>query len=125
MWFWWFMLVSDLLIPVIMVIAGGIMRKHCPNEINFFIGYRTARSMKNQDTWEFAHRHCGRLWWKTGWIMLIPSVLIHLPFYRSSESTIGVIGCILMTIQLIVLIASIFPTEIALKKAFYDDGTRR
>ena len=125
MWFWWFMLVSDLLIPVIMVIAGGIMRKHCPNEINFFIGYRTARSMKNQDTWEFAHRHCGRLWWKTGWIMLIPSVLIHLPFYRSSENTIGVIGCVLMTIQLIVLIASIFPTEIALKKTFHDDGTRK
>ena len=81
--------------------------------------------MKNMDTWRFAHDYCGRLWWKIGWIMLIPSVLVQFPFYHSSEDVIGTVGLILCTMQMIVLIASIFPTEAALKKTFSDDGTRR
>lgn len=81
--------------------------------------------MKNMDTWKFAHDYCGRLWWKLGLIMIVPSVLIHIPFYQSNEKTIGIIGGVLETIQCIVLIASIFPTESVLKKTFNDDGTRR
>lgn len=125
MWFWWFMLICDLLIPVVMLIVGRMMWKHCPKSINSVMGYRTTRSMKNMDTWKFAHDYCGRLWWKLGLIMIVPSVLIHIPFYQSNEKTIGIIGAVLETIQCIVLIASIFPTESALKKTFNDDGTRR
>ena len=125
MWFWWFMLICDLLIPAIMLTAGRMMWKHCPKNINGIMGYMTIRSMKNMDTWKFAHAYCGRLWWKLGVIMLIPSVLIHIPFYQSNEKTIGLIGGILITIQCIVLIMAIFPTESALKQTFNDDGTRR
>ena len=57
--------------------------------------------------------------------MLIPTVIVHIPFYNSNEDTIGIVATIVMTIQLIVLITSIFPTEIALKKTFNDDGTRK
>ena len=57
--------------------------------------------------------------------MLVSSVLIHIPFYQGNEKTIGIIGGILITIQCIVLIVSIFPTESALKQTFNDDGTRR
>lgn len=34
MWFWWFMLVCDLLTPIVMIIAGRMMWKHCPKQIN-------------------------------------------------------------------------------------------
>lgn len=125
MCFWLFMLICDLLVPIIMIVGGRIMWKHCPKHINGIYGYRTTRSMKNMDTWKFAHAYCGRLWWKLGVIMLIPSVLIHIPFYQSNEKTIGLIGGILITIQCIVLIMAIFPTESALKRTFNDDGTRR
>lgn len=125
MWFWWFMLICDLLIPVLMIVAGYMMWKHAPKKINGAIGYRTSRSMKNTDTWKFAHDYCGRLWWKIGWIALIPSALVHLPFYHSTENVIGTVGAILCTIQCIVLIASIFPTERALKRNFTEDGLRR
>lgn len=108
MWFWWFMLICDLLIPAIMLTAGRMMWKHCPKNINGIMGYRTIRSMKNMDTWKFTHAYCGRLWWKLGVIMLIPSVLIHIPFYQSNEKTIGLIGGILITIQCVVLIMAIF-----------------
>lgn len=90
MWFWWFMFACDLIIPVIMLIAGRIMYKHTPKEINYIFGYRTTRSMKNNDTWKFAHVYCGRLWWKLGLIMLVPTVLVHISIYNSDENTIGI-----------------------------------
>lgn len=40
MWFWWFMLVCDLLIPVLMIMFGKVMWKHPPGKINGMIGYR-------------------------------------------------------------------------------------
>lgn len=121
----WFIFACDLLIPIMMIWFGRIMWKHTPKDINYIFGYRTTRSMKNEDTWRFAHEYCGRLWWKIGLIMLIPTVLVHIPFYNSNEETLGIVAAIVMTIQIIVLIASIFPTEIALKKTFNDDGTRK
>lgn len=89
MCFWWFMLLCDLLIPTVMMLAGYMMRKHCPKQINRVVGYRTARSMKNMDTWKFAHDYCGRLWQRIGAFLLPLSVLIHIPFYRSDVKTIG------------------------------------
>lgn len=57
--------------------------------------------------------------------MILPSALVHVPLYHSNENTIGIAGGILVTIQCIVLIVSIYPTEKALKKYFNDDETRK
>ena len=125
MWFWWFLFICNLIVPVIMLIAGRLMWKHCPQKINSVYGYRTRRSMKNMDTWKFAHNYCGRLWYKIGCIMLLLTVVVQISFFRSGEEVIGTVGLVLCTIQIVVLIASIFPTEAALKKTFHEDGTRR
>ena len=125
MWFWWFMLICDLLIPLTMVIGGYLMWKHTPKTINGFMGYRTARSMKNMDTWKFAHEYAGRLWWKIGWIILFPSLVVHIPVYGASDDRVGLVGGVVVAIQTIILIASNYPTENALKKNFNDDGSRR
>jgi putative membrane protein len=114
-----------MIIPIVMVIVGRMMWKHCPKHINGMLGYRTTRSMKNMDTWKFAHDYCGKLWWKIGWVMILPSALIHIPLYHGDENTIGVAGGILVTIQCIILIVSVYPTEKALRKNFNDDGTPR
>ena len=123
--FWWFILMCDLLLPITLLIAGKMMWKHCPKQINGVLGYRTARSMKNMDTWRFAHEYCGRLWWKIGLFMIVPSALIHIPFYRGDKKTIGTVSLVLVTIQIVIVIASIFPTEAALKKTFHSDRTRK
>lgn len=125
MWLWWLIVICDLLVPVIMLIAGRMMWKCCPKEINGLIGYRTARSMKNMDTWRFAHEYCGKLWWKIGLIMVVPTILIHIPFYHRDETTVGIVGGIIAAIQCIIMLASIVLTEHALKMAFNNDGTRR
>ncbi len=122
---WLFMFLIALLIPAIMIFAGRMMEKHCPKDINWIIGYRTARSMKNMDTWRFAHEYCGRLWQKLGWWMLPVSVLPMLLTIGAGEETVAMIGLLLCVIQLITLLASIAPIERALKERFHEDGTRK
>lgn len=125
MWFWWFMFGCNLLIPALLIVAGYSMWKRCPGKINAVIGYRTRRSMKNMDTWKFAHEYCGRLWWKIGWGMLLPSVLVQIPAIHSSENTVGTVGGIVCMVQTVALVVSIIPTERALKRTFTEDGERR
>lgn len=125
MWFWWFMLICNVLVPLITIIAGWFMWKHTPKKINNVIGYRTNRSMKNEDTWKFAHHFCGKLWWIMGWIIFGMSVIVLIPFFNFTYDTIGIVVVICVAVQSVILVTSIIPTEIALKKTFFDDGSRR
>lgn len=123
--FWVFMLIMDLLIPVTMIGFGRLFLTRAPKNINAAFGYRTAMSMKNKDTWEFAHKYCGKLWFKCG-LILLPLSVAPVLFVRSKDTTtVGNVGLIVAAVQLIPLIGSIFPTEAALKKTFDQNGTRR
>ncbi len=119
MCFWCFMMVTNCLTPVLMIVAGRLMWKHFPQNINSMIGYRTKRSMKNAETWKFGNEYCGRLWFRIGRVILIPSIVILIPLVSSSEDCIGTVSLCLFIVQLSLLIGSIIPTEIALKKKYY------
>jgi uncharacterized membrane protein len=123
--FWIFMMIINLLIPSIMIGFGKYFTKNVPKEINNFFGYRTSMSMKNKETWEFAHHYCGKLWLSSGWKMVVPSFVAMLLVIRKDEGVVGTLGGILCVIQLVFLIGSIFPTEIALKKNFDENGNRK
>ncbi|MFA6941989.1 MAG: SdpI family protein [Clostridiaceae bacterium] len=120
-----FLFVCNIIIPIIMLLFGMKFRKHGPKNINGIYGYRTSMSMKNKETWEFAHKYCGRLWLKIGFLMLIPSIILSTIGYKLDNETQGIIEAALVSIQTIVLIVSIFPVEIALKKNFDEDGNRK
>ena len=122
MGFWIFCVLFSLLIPLMMLFIGNRFIKHEPQKINMIYGYRTSMSMKNNDTWEFAHRHCGRIWKWIGIVMLPLSVIPLLFVIGKSEDIVGRIFTIIETLQTIVIIISIFPTEIALRKNFDSDG---
>lgn len=123
--FWLFMFLCNLFVPATLILSGKLMQKYCPKKINSIVGYRTKRSMKNMDTWKFAHDYCGHLWWNIGWVMMVLSMLIQLPFLHQTDDTVGIIGGIICTVQCIILVLSILPTELALKKTFNEDGTRK
>ena len=125
MWFWWFMFICNMLYSVTMIGAGWFMWKHSPKKINSVVGYRSKRSMINMDTWKFAHENCGKRWWKIGWIMLVPTILIQIPVYGKSDDLIGWIGVGICIVECTILLVSIIPTEKALKEAFTEDGIRR
>lgn len=118
------MFVCNMLMPLLMIVAGYMMYKHPPREINGMIGYRTTRSRKNIETWKFAHDYCGRLWLMAGMILLIPTIIAQIPFAKSSDNIIGLVTIAIETIQLIVMIGSIFWVEKVLKNNFDNDGNR-
>lgn len=125
MGFWIFMLIMNLLIPATMVGFGAYFRKYAPKRINYFFGYRTTMSMKNINTWEFAHHHCGKIWWNLGWPMIAITIIVMLFFIGNTRDTVENVSISLCIIWCIVLMGSIIPTEIALRKTFDKNGNPR
>lgn len=124
MGFWIWMFIVAILCPTLMIVAGLYFRKTAPKKINHFFGYRTERSMKNKDTWEFAHKYIGNLWLILGLTLIVPSVVPMFFVIGKSQELISVISLIICVVGLVALIASIIPTEKALKKTFDKDGNR-
>ena len=125
MGFWLFMLLVSLLIPFTMLGFGSLFAKGTPKERNMAFGYRSARSMRNEETWVFAHRHCGRLWRRMGLVLLLLSLAARLPMTGRDAETLGIYACVLCLVQILPLLGSIFFTEAALKRRFDEQGRRR
>lgn len=123
--FWIFMLVSVLLIPLTMLIFGKLFINSAPRTINSLFGYRTRMSMLNQETWVFAHKYMGQIWFRLGRVLLPISILAMLPLVGKDENAIGNIGLILALVQLIALLVPIYFTEKALRIHFDSKGNPR
>lgn len=117
----WALLVFAVLLPLIMLGFGTLMKFRPPRKINWVFGYRTALSMRNQATWDFAHRHCGGVWRRVGAALLPPSLVLFLLMAHFGQAEMGTVALVLL--QLGCLIGSVFPTEAALRKNFDKDGT--
>ncbi len=118
-----FIFTFNLLIPIIIIILGFVFR-NVSTKINYIYGYRTARSMRNQDTWEFANRYSGLINIRMGIIFAIIGLVISLLTYNKSDVVQGVTLVIWVTIETIGIIATIPPVEKELKKHFDDKGNR-
>ena len=125
MGFWIYMLIMDLLVPVTLIGFGKYFKTKAPKEINAVFGYRTSMSMKNRDTWEFAHKYCGKIWFICGWILLIVTIVAMIPFFGQGADVVGIVAAVLLGVQMIPLVGSILPTELALRKHFDKSGNRR
>jgi len=123
--FWFFMLFGELMIPVTMIFFGKRFLELAPKNINLWYGYRTKRSMKNRETWIFAHQYIGKLWLRLGWVTLIVSLVPMVLLYGKDIATVGNVGFVLVFLQLIPLVAPIIPTERALKRNFDQYGRRK
>ena len=124
MLFWAFLLIADLLVPLTMIFFGTRFEKNAPTEINAAFGYRTTMSMKNRDTWQFAHKYIGRLWKICGWLVLLISVVVMFFSYGKDIIGVSIIGGIVCITQIVIMLCTMIPTEIALKKNFDEQGNR-
>ena len=116
-----FYFLMTLAIPLVMVVSGLWMFKKPPRKMNWALGYRTERSMKSQQAWDFAQTYCGRFLFLSGLPVMFASTLLFfaLPFPK-------VWLCLALTCwQLVMLALSIVPTEKELKKQFDENGNRR
>ena len=125
MGFWLYMLAASLLIPLSMVGLGRHFQKKAPAKINRAFGYRTPMSMKNWDTWEFAHHRIGRIWYRCGLALLPATVLAMAAVMGKDEDIVGMAGGVACCLQMVLMAAGIILTEKALKKTFDSQGRRR
>ena len=69
------------ILPIIITIIGHLMNKYPPKKVNWFVGYRTRKSMKDETVWKVANEYCGKLWMRIGLIMLVVALLLRLLVY--------------------------------------------
>lgn len=96
---------------IIFIVAGFVLSKFPPKEINYLYGYRTKRSMENQEIWDFAQRKSSLEMMKMGFLMI---VLSFLPFLITLTPTQNVlVGLVLLCLSCVVLFLRV---ENAIKK---------
>lgn len=78
-------------------------------------------SMKNNNTWEFAHQYHGKIWSWSGVALLVFAISLMLFFSEDYKK----ISVWINYIELAVVILSIIPTEIELRKRFNNNGESR
>ena len=103
--------------PFILLI-GLITRYFPPKKPNDLYGYRTKRSMKNQDTWDFANRYSSYSFIISGLAMTLVSILTQ----NMNEEDFALINIISLMVGLGI---SIFMTERVLKQNYDENGNRK
>lgn len=117
-----FLIVSGLIIPIIMIFIGIIFKEKPPAEINGLVGYRTSRSRKSKEAWIFANKYSGRLFFSYGAATFIVSSILLFLFRKQSNDFLGAAVSALCIFQTVVIILSIIPVEKALKDKFDEQG---
>ena len=106
---------SLLLVPAIILVVGLLFNKYPPKKINFFVGYRTCKSMKDSETWKFANKYSAKILIRQGLILLIISIalliLMCFDMIKCSEDVLA----ILIILQAFSLILPIIIVENKIK----------
>jgi len=87
----------------VFAVAALITLKFPPKKINSIYGYRTSRSMKNQENWDLAQRFSSQFMLKQGLIMLLLAfILAVLPITTEVATLISLLLLVTSVINLFV-----------------------
>lgn len=107
--------------PLNFLVVGVVFWMYPPKKINGLYGYRTTRSCKSQESWDFAQRYSAKLMTILGLAALIVTAAAHL-FRNSlcinSDYLMLYDICITLLLSIIVAIPPIILTELELRKRF-------
>lgn len=107
------------------IVYCNVYRDKAPKDINGSNGYKTAMSRLNRDTWEFANHYYNRLMRAAGWLLLLFSLVVMLLVRGKGERMADDSGMLSLAVQVVVLLVCMIPTEIALRKTFDENGSRK
>lgn len=110
----WIPLLFTAIFAIAMVGGGLFLWKCPPKNINGLIGYRTKRSMQNQESWDFAQRYAGKVWVISG--VLDACVFLPLSFLPFDDEGWGPILFLLAQAFVLLLVCPV--TQHALKIRF-------
>ena len=112
-------LILNFLPAALMAVITVIMFKFPPKKPNALYGYRTNRSMKSQQTWEFAQHR------SIHYFTIISIILSISGFVMSMVTSLETSQIILYIGWTVLLVALIPMIEKELKQNFTDDGQPR
>ena len=106
---------------LILTVGGAVFWACPPRQINEFYGYRTTRSRKSQEAWDFAQKYSAKMMTVLGLVALIVAAAAHL-FRNSlcinSDYLMLYDICITLLLTIIVVMPPIILTELELRKRF-------
>ena len=106
---------------LILTVVGVVFWIYPPKKINEFYGYRTTRSRKSQEAWDFAQRYSAKLMTALGLVALAVASIAHWLRSRlclNSEYVMLYDICIMLLLPIIVVLPPIVLTELELRKRF-------
>ena len=121
---WNIILVVVIVFGITMIGFGFLFEKHTPKKINFILGYRSFRSMKNQETWEYGNKLSGLLLSRLGIALFICSTAALIFVHGSSDIVIRNVGIAIIVVHALLIVISALATELSLHKHFDKDGNR-
>ena len=119
------LMIAIFLLPLVMVLCGMSYVKRGPKRISRVQGYRSKMSMKNRETWDFAHKYLGDLWFKLGTPLMALTSVTSLIVFRQTDEKIMFWCCVILVIQVAIMLIPIHFTEKALKTNFDENGKWR
>lgn len=116
-----FLWIVSMVIPALMIVLGRLSEKVLRTR-NYVAGFRTPRSMKTQETWDYANRLGGRWMMRLG---IVAAVLCALFNWLLPLPAYDVLLIDEMAVGLPLVIAVIPIVETGLKRNFDEDGRPR
>lgn len=101
-----------------MIFFGFLFSKHPPQNINSVFGYRTGRSTKNKECWNYAHKTCGKYWIAAGAVSLVISAALSLCCITMNLNHFAYMAETIMIVDTVVMLTVIPYTEKQLKSRF-------
>jgi uncharacterized membrane protein len=107
--------------PLIILVVGVVFCMYPPKKINEFYGYRTTRSRKSQEAWDFAQRYSAKLMTVLGLAALAVASIAHWLRIRlclNSEYVMLYDNGITAVLVVMLVLPPIVLTELQLRKRF-------
>lgn len=105
--------IVSFLVGIIFTVTALILHRFPPQKINYFYGYRTTSSMKNQEIWDFSQKYSAVKMLQIGLLIFAVSFLNLIVDINQFQATIlGIALLILACIYMMMM------TEKAIKKNF-------
>lgn len=109
------MMYTVFLIPILIVVVGFLLFKFPPSKPNWFIGYRTNKSMKDEKAWKEANNYCGKLFLIVGLFELFLSIVLLVLNYLSISFSDTILS-IIVIVQLIPMLITVVLVEKKISK---------
>lgn len=81
-------------------------------------------SMKNGNTWGFAHHYYRKLWWQLSWGVLAFTTILMVTALGEGNDTTFICAGTMSAVQIIFLLLPIYFVEKALRRNFDRDGKK-